>query len=543
MADNALFIDSTTVLNLSSTSNTVFIDADGGTDLETDTVVISEDFTSGGTVSGNGVVYEKYMAGEATLFVTPGATVEQRSFTTLTVATTEDVLNGNTESVDALILDPGADGISLREAILATNNTRGAFSIDFEHSLAKKTITLAEGKDYGELNITDDLTISGPENSGITISAGLRSNSRIFKVDDGNAKTAKSVNLENLTITLGNASSGSIGGGGILNAEDLTLQSSTVSGNRSGLNNGGGILNQLRATLHLNNSQIVSNSAAIGGGINNAGNAGNGNETNTKVYVTDSTISNNISTLEGAGIYNDSGAFFVTNSTISGNKAGGGGGGVSTFGGVTYLYNSTVSGNTGVFGAGVLTSIGGIVLENTTVADNIILYGGKYKYQAGFEFGAGFAYLGNSIISGTKGTNAQDAVIPDGQQSIVKISGLNIVADGSFKNSKVLNVAPKLGPLANNGGPTQTHLPQTGSAAIDATTTGLFTDQRGVKRPQGSKFDIGAVEVQATSLTLLDNIVDTFDPTPRIFVSETVVSEADGEAQFTVVRTGGITQG
>jgi Ca2+-binding RTX toxin-like protein len=532
--NNALFIDSTSVLNLSSTSNTVFIDADDGTNLEADTVVISEDFIPEGTVSGNGVAYEKYTAGEATLFITPGATVEQRSFTTLTVATIEDVLNGNTESVDALILDPGADGISLREAILATNNTRGAFSIDFENSLAGETVTLANG----ELNVTDNLTISGPEKNGITISGGRRS--RVFNVNDGNTKLTKSVNFENLTISRGSTASV---GGGILNSEDLTLKNSIVSGNQSG-SSGGGIHNNLLATVRLNNSRVVANSASYaGGGITNYGNDGSNSNTRTYVYLTDSTISNNASILGGAGINNNSGSVIITNSTINGNKAGGAGGGVLNDYGFVGTYNSTISGNTGSLGAGILTSIGGTYLENTTIANNVVIY----DKGAGLQLGPVLTRIENSIISGTRGslgvTGVQDAEISYCDQCTVKIEGVNIIPRSNLTSSKVLKNNPELGSLANNGGPTQTHLPQAGSPAIDATTTGLATDQRGVKRPQGSKFDIGAVEVQVTNLTSPNNTVDAFDPTPRIFVSETVVSEADGKAEFTVVRTGDTTKG
>ncbi len=54
---------------------------------------------------------------------------------------------------------------------------------------------------------------------------------------------------------------------------------------------------------------------------------------------------------------------------------------------------------------------------------------------------------------------------------------------------------PLLGPLANNGGPTQTHLPLTGSPAINTGNTTLTVDQRGTTRPQGAADDKGAVEV------------------------------------------------
>ncbi len=51
----------------------------------------------------------------------------------LTVTTVDDVADGDTSSVAALIGDPGADGeISLREAIIAANNTAGLNTIEFD---------------------------------------------------------------------------------------------------------------------------------------------------------------------------------------------------------------------------------------------------------------------------------------------------------------------------------------------------------------------------------------------------------------------------
>ena len=54
-----------------------------------------------------------------------------------------------------------------------------------------------------------------------------------------------------------------------------------------------------------------------------------------------------------------------------------------------------------------------------------------------------------------------------------------------------------LGPLQDNGGPTETHDLLPGSPAIDAGSVNCpppATDQRGEARPQGAKCDIGAVE-------------------------------------------------
>ena len=57
---------------------------------------------------------------------------------------------------------------------------------------------------------------------------------------------------------------------------------------------------------------------------------------------------------------------------------------------------------------------------------------------------------------------------------------------------------PLLGDLADNGGPTLTHLPKLGSPALDSgqCVAGIFNDQRNVSRPQGGICDRGAVERQ-----------------------------------------------
>jgi hypothetical protein len=56
----------------------------------------------------------------------------------------------------------------------------------------------------------------------------------------------------------------------------------------------------------------------------------------------------------------------------------------------------------------------------------------------------------------------------------------------------------KVGPLADNGGPTWTHALLTGSPAIDAGDDPACpaSDQRGVARPQGPHCDIGPFELQ-----------------------------------------------
>jgi len=60
----------------------------------------------------------------------------------IVVTTTADVVDGDVSSISALLTNPGPDGISLREAILAVNNTTGFHTITFSSKLDRQTIML-----------------------------------------------------------------------------------------------------------------------------------------------------------------------------------------------------------------------------------------------------------------------------------------------------------------------------------------------------------------------------------------------------------------
>jgi hypothetical protein len=79
--------------------------------------------------------------------------------------------------------------------------------------------------------------------------------------------------------------------------------------------------------------------------------------------------------------------------------------------------------------------------------------------------------------------------------------------DQGTDQPNVTSGALSLGPLADNGGPTETHALLPGSVAIDmipgvdcvdADREPLTTDQRGKPRPEtgGTMCDVGALEVQ-----------------------------------------------
>lgn len=72
---------------------------------------------------------------------------EESSGTLITVTTSSDATNGAVSTVAGLQASPGPDGISLREAIAATNNDPGEYRINFAPALAGSTIQIgSEGE-------------------------------------------------------------------------------------------------------------------------------------------------------------------------------------------------------------------------------------------------------------------------------------------------------------------------------------------------------------------------------------------------------------
>jgi hypothetical protein len=261
-------------------------------------------------------------------------------------------------------------------------------------------------------------------------------------------------------------------------------------------------------SLTITNTVISGNHADINGGALYSG------TDDGSIFITDSTISNNTAGGAGGGLYISStglGEIVIANSTISGNESTTGAGAMQLLSGSKMtLLQSTVTDNTG----GGATSVGGISIE----ADDLTLIGSIVAGNSGFDIGAGGAVAPLSVTSQRtkdKGTNTpknRPALTPSVSPALVLASAaaqysvigevdpaVTIVNDGGNK----LGVAdPKLGPLADNGGPTMTHALLAGSPAIDAgpnpvpTFTGNQFDQRGTgfARIVGGLVDIGSFE-------------------------------------------------
>ncbi len=102
------------------------------------------------------------------------------------------------------------------------------------------------------------------------------------------------------------------------------------------------------------------------------------------------------------------------------------------------------------------------------------------------------------INSGTHTFNITNSLI----LSTAGMTGIGVPTNGV--NGNIIGVDPQLAPLANNGGPTQTHALLATSPAINGGNNAFATatDQRGFVRILSSTVDIGAYESVFTPVTI-----------------------------------------
>lgn len=266
-------------------------------------------------------------------------------------------------------------------------------------------------------------------------------------------------------------------------------------------------------------------------GQDNSGNGGGAIYSNGNLNVISSTISSSSSTYAGGTILVNSGTTTLTNSTISGNSATNYGGGIIVFGGALNVQNSTFYNNsvTSYYGGGLLINAGTVTISNSTFNSNSAFYGG-----AVFTF-AGTTNLYNDTIANNTASTTGGGIYNNGgtvnlQNSIVAnnsnydtVNTINSLGYNLIKNyyttpsgtttGNIYNTDPALNAIANNGGPTQTMLPQAGSPVLDKIPSANCTvasgvDQRGYPRPatNAPSCDIGAVEAQYNSPSAVNKL-------------------------------------
>jgi hypothetical protein len=426
-------------------------------------------------------------------------------------------------------------------------NTDGSSSIiNFKGSVftAGTKINLLQG----ELPVIAGVTINGPGAGNVDVVASP--GARVFNVADTVTVTPNVSTISGMTISGGSVTGA--GGGLLVNGEDLTLTSVTVSGNTASTGDGGGIsltgtggkLSVVNSTV--SNNRAIGGSGIQGGGINVAG--------VQDLVVTNSTVSGNSADEDGGGIYFFSGgSLTMTGSTVSGNASnvastGAGGGGMYFWGVNVSIVNSTISGNNSNNNNGggmVVLSSSTVTLKNSTLAFNNAgsASGGNISFSSGSVTGTSTLITGGSAAAGPDVNGAitlNDSLL--GSSSGATVTGAN----------NKLDVAAGLdATLKSNGGPTQTHALLAGSVAINngSNPNALTTDQRGpgYNRVVGSAADIGAYEVQATPSKVTSvvinagtaNLVQRSRVTNLRVTFDNPVTIADVSKAFSLSKDGG----
>lgn len=368
-----------------------------------------------------------------------------------------------------------ADGVcdtdcSLREAVIAAEATASSDLIIFSSLFDSAQTIVLSGTDI-IMTGNGFLRINGTGANLLTVSGNNQS--RVFTNNTGAATT-----IFDLKITGGNGVSSVQTGraGGIYNnGGTLSLVNVIVTGNTAA--NGGGFNNAGTATLSLFNTEVSNNTSTGAGG-------GGQNFSGSTLNMIGSTFSGNTSnsTLTGGGAIQANGILNIANSTFSGNMAQGGSGGAMFYNGTNLIMNNvTITANTATSNAGGL--------HKSTNTNN--------------------ANLRNTIIAGNTG----EAASPDAT-NVFNSLGNNLIGNPGTSTgwvaTDILNQNAQLAPLANNGGATRTHALLPTSPAVNAGNncvtnlscpannppTALTVDQRGQARV--GNVDIGAFELGST---------------------------------------------
>ncbi|HEY1894714.1 MAG TPA: choice-of-anchor Q domain-containing protein [Terracidiphilus sp.] len=393
------------------------------------------------------------------------------------------------------------------------------------------TISLASS-----LQILTPVTIT--DSGGVTISGG--GTVQLFVVNT--SSTTDAVRINGLTLTNGFAGSGGAlwvqrgdvtlvgtnitgnsagSGGGVYNQATLTLAGCAITNNTAINGTGGGIENVYGGILTLHDSAVTGNvdNASPGGGVDNGG----------SLTITGGTFRSNQATRGGAisnnsyyaSVYDSAGTLFISNTA-------------SVDGGAIYnqgylsVIQALFNGNASQSSVTDFSSCGGAICnldtaninESTFTTNTTTGSGGAIQnYASGYLNLEDDTIAGNMASVSGSGLDIASTAIPVINNTIIAgntaIAGAaNSDCNGCIAANGVANligVTVNLGPLALNGGPTETMMPLPGSPAINGGnptppgTEGFDTiDQRGFSRlnPSGG-LDIGAVQTHYSSVSFL----------------------------------------
>lgn len=429
--------------------------------------------------------------------------------------------------------------LRLEDAVVTGNvstHGKGAIAASGDVTVTRSLLTDNKATDGagGAIGFDPGILWSGAPNAArLTVTDSTISGNSAW-MGGGGVDTYGPATITGTTISGNSATAPNQGGGGIRNHGQLAVVSSTISGNTA-VDAGAGILSQgTYAPLTIRGSEISGNSGRYGSGVALLGFPGSG----ASSEISDTTISGNDAWESGAGVFvgklPPSRGVTISRSTISGNDAGSGtGGGLTIEGGIEgefELSESTISGNVAHSGAGVQIGTnrlsspgyaqpGSIEFSNSTIASNTAVgSGGGIRLEA---YPADPNDPSSDQISPTiplRSTIVADNApqdlerVPDSTSGGFDLTFSLVEQPGNaplFQHAEqpsIVGQDPQLGPLADNGGATFTHLPAPTSPAVENGQGDQdATDQRGLARVVdgegdnafgGDGADIGAVELQ-----------------------------------------------
>ena len=375
-----------------------------------------------------------------------------------------------------LDIDQPNDFCSLREAIVAAN-TDAFYHGCGAGSGADEIVMLIPGT----VTLVADLPIvtNGVTLRGLGVNVSRVEGAGTFRLLDfpGPANGSNdALQIEALRLSGGlhfNGGAISVGTG-----RSLRIADSMLDNNRA-THSGGAVETRLTTSVEIERSSILENEAGDGTG-------GGVSVFDGTLAVIESTVADNIAIeSNGGGIeaYGVS-ALLVQRSTLSGNRAGMHGGGLHLVAGngdsvlveSTSIVANTADQNASDSGWGGGMDVAGPVtlsLRNSVVALNRTLVTTVDRCpDLNFRLNADLDSQGYNFI----GSNAcVTALLTPGFPN----------ANSDFVGTEAATLDPMLGPLADNGGPTFTHLPLPSSDLVDQGSCAIeVTDQRGMQNAQ-----------------------------------------------------------
>ncbi len=356
-----------------------------------------------------------------------------------------------------------------------------------------------------------ETTLEGNRATAIATSGSVTASGGGIHGLTGDLSIRRSVLTGNAAVSRSTGSFQANGYGGSINTFDgaLTIVASRLNNSlaraETGGNaevEGGAVRHVAGSAFNLRASRFAGNRAVFEGSSPSGGARGGGLAVSSSTALVERTTFHANQALAAPGGAAFGGGLIVAeaitirSSTVSGNLASApaaGGGGIAIEGETTIL-NSTFSGNRA---RGATAIGGGILADDDLATTHVTLARNRARLGGGLYRQSGPTRLQATLVGLNRGTDGSPdcsgSVISLGRNLIAKPAGCTVTPNATDRTG----VAPKLGPLASNGGPTQTILLLAGSPALNwipAAECAVARDQRGVARPQGRKCDIGATE-------------------------------------------------